>query len=413
MQKIYLVSGALIGAIVATLLIPFISRYYSSESLAAASLLLMTHSFFGVMDVLKPIYIRSISKDRRLCNYSNLVGPSCISGVCFSVLVLLFFSFFLSDFFSVGDRLFISAAVFMFVVYSSMWAVLDAHEKVGTGALLRGGSTAVLYVLFVCKAFWGLAFSLAALFFLVHSIALFVFWFFAKKHIINSGFLTKNLTNDAVLIMGQNSGKILGDFFDRIFVSSSFAPGVVAIYNMSYDLAAKVNLPAQLFAAYWYPLLCKDPSRSSRFMLWGTSYALFILVAAALLYAFGQSLYTFYFGSHFQGYAWAFCLLLNVASMYSICFFGQALMRAAGRDLSLTLSFLIPALLGALYILIWGSVGIGLVLVGVLVMKSTSLLIVYNMRNLFEKKVLFLMCFLIFLNFLFFCVVFLEEWGLS
>ena len=381
MQKILLLVGAVIGALAGVLLVPVIARLYPSGDLAVLSLLLMMHSFFGVMDVLKPIYIRDISRDSSLCNYYNLILPSFFSGLFFAAIVFLILNFGLSEYFSYVDKVFVSLAVLIFVIYSSMWAVLDAHERVGTGALIRGSSTAALYITYACKAIFAFSFSLTSAFFAVQIMALFLFWRASRVHVSGPVSFSNGLSRGALWLMCQNSGKTLADFFDRFFVSSSFASALVGVYNISYDMAAKINLPAQLFSAYWYPLLCRDRTVASHFLLLGGIYSICVSIFSIIVYVFGNKFYFLYFGEQFEGYLWLFCVLMNIASLYSVSFFCQAVMRAARQDVELVLSFLLPAILGAAYILFYGSQGLAFLLIGVVIMKSSSIFLAFYLRS--------------------------------
>jgi len=388
-QKLQLALAPVLSATAAAVSYPLIARSYDAESLAEVGLVLMLHALFGVLDLLKPVLIREIVRDERFATLGNLFVPSVLSGVAFSGIVYAVIAAHLQHVFSGRDALMLTMSAALFILYTPLWATLDAHGRVGTGFLVRSASTAVLYLMLALVPGLRQATSPAVLLVIVNASTFVAYMVLAQPHLHTGATrLGRRFVRSAMNVLAQNAAKAVVDFLDRLYVSVTFPAALIGAYSVTYDVAAKVNLPAQLVAAYMYPELCRGRAEVSRFALVGAAISGLVSAGAVAVYLFGEPLFAAYFGQGFHGRLWLLVCLLVVSSTYTQSFFGQVVLRANGRDVGLSVAFIASAVAGALLVVMLAPrIGLAGVLFGAITMKSSSLAMQIWLVDLIDRRI--------------------------
>lgn len=389
-ERLLLASGPILAAAVAAVSLPVITRSYTEETLAAVSLILLFHALFGMLDLLKPVLIREIARNPLSATYANLLWPSAIAATFLGLAVYVGVAQMLSHILSHWDAVILALAAVLFILYAPAWATLDAHERVGTGYLVRALSTVALYLtLALAPAFVSDTLTSVPLA-TVNLVSLVMYYSLARPHIHRgSARMSPGFVRAVYHVVSQNASKITADFFDRLYLSLTFPVSVVGTYNIVCDVTAKTNVPAQLISAYSYPRLCRGRLHHNRFVVLGAGVSATIGTAAFGAYLTGDALVTAYFGESFANEGWLFACFLLVASVYAQSFFGQAALRASRRDAQLSRAFMLHAIVGAILTLALAPrIGIAGVLLGVMTMKSSSLTMFASLVGVVSLRVL-------------------------
>ncbi len=401
-QKGLLLGGSIASITVTIMALPIISRGYDSATLAKVSIIIMMHSFFGVLDILKPVIIRNISKNDSFANWFNLFIPAVAVGILYFLLIFTALQILLYDFFSTIEAILISSSAFLFVMYNPLWAVLDANYKVGTAFSIRTTSTIILYLLLSINTLSNNIISPAMLLAISTLVCTIIFVIISYPY-IGKGKLTieRDFYFSVCHIFVQNLAKTVNDFSDRLFVSATLPPIIIAAYNLNYEIGAKINLPSQLISTYYFPKLCNNEGLSTRFFSNGVFLSFSIFLMTTVLYFWGKPLYVFYLGEIFDNYFFWLISFAYIASTYSLSFFCQAIMRSYGLYTKLSTSFIISSVLGLLLLLfLVPFLKVKGILLALFIFKSPALIMIYHIRNiigipLFVSSYLLIMCNLI------------------
>lgn len=342
-------AGAGIPFLTALLVTPLIARQLSDEGLRLAGAVIVAHALFGLFDMFRPILIRRLVHLERGVTLSSLLGRPVVMGVVIAGAVGLCIARLLPE---LGVEFALAAGLSMlaFLLSTPFWAQLDASGRTGFAYVLRTIALVLIYLqLASVPAIIGEEWIPWTL--LVGNVAAGLMMAVSAWNLLDKAGETIVLPiREMLLTLGQNITKSFGDYADRVAMLSFAGPALAGQYNLLADLPAKSNMPSQIAASYFYPRICKDKGEVDRFVWVGVLLNAAIVSAAIAFWFFGKPLYLLYYGDRFEALFPLFCMLLSVAGTYTLSFFGQAYLRSMHLDRSLLLSFAIPALVGAAWL---------------------------------------------------------------
>lgn len=345
MQKIKMVVGATFAFASSLISISIISKNLSAYELKVATICILAHGLFGILDFLKPLIVREISRDKSFASLGNILLPNIILGFVFGALLIIFGYIFARDFLSTA--LSISVSLFIFFTYSPFWAVLEGRLEMGTAYLIRSFSVGCLYLLTALGSLLSIKILVTDSIIVANVIALMLFLICGRKYTHRGRFSGgAAFLRTALGFSFQNIFKAINDFGDRIAASMLLPINSVGQYNLISDFAGRINFPSQITSSYYYPILCRDHNEIFRFLIVGVSISLSLSVFYVVLYVFGQGVYIWYFGRASLEYFPIFCALIAAFSNYSLSFFGQAVARSQGMDRELAFAFGFASLMG-------------------------------------------------------------------
>lgn len=403
-EKHLLVGSVALSSLVGLAILPVLTRVYSHEAFASVTLVLLANGLFGICDVLRPSIVSLWA-----CEPSGPVSKvflpvAALFGALYSVLVFLLVSVFAEDYFNIVESLLIALATFSFIFYSTFWGVLDLNGRVGTGAFVRASGNSLVYLGLALAPFMASQPSPAAVLFSVQLIMLVTFTWLSRRFLA-SGIVDTVLWRRRLLVRGlrtaqQNAAKIVIDSADRLLLARLAPASIVAVYNASYELAAKLNLPSQLVSAFLYPKLCKRDVSELEFLRYGLWLSLGLIGLSYPLIAVGDLILGAYLGEAFAAGGPLLSGLVAVSGIYSLAFFSQAALRARDKYSVLGRHFAITAIIGLalavpLYKL-WGVVGL---VVAAAILKAPGVLgYLFLARSMGRRREAVMVCMLVMLT---------------
>lgn len=358
--------------VTALIVTPLIARNLSSTTLMIAGASLVAHAMFGLFDIFRPILIRQfVNVEGKVALAPLLARPIAVAlplGVLMSVGIRKGLP-------ELGNEFAIAAgaSLVIFLLGTPFWARLDADRRTGHAYALRASGIIALYILF---ALTGpvLPQTHAPWYILTANMAIAgAYIFTARRYFASVGQKVTMPAREMAYVLGQNLLKSFGDYADRIAIVGTGNAALAGQYNLLADLPLKTNTPSQIAASYTYPRLCENDGCLKRFVLFGVLVSLAVSSTALLLYLAGRPLYILYYGDRFADLFPLFCMLLSVAATYALSFYGQAYLRAKSHDAQLLISFGLPGLAGAVYLLA-GPLDLVRVLTALVIFRSCSLL---------------------------------------
>lgn len=385
MQKVKMTLGVAIATAGALLSVPVLSRQWTGSDLTITTVAILAHSMFGLLDVFRPIIVRRAIADRSFATLANILVPSVVFGaILFVIIGVLGIIFSDARYFPLVMA--ISVSTLIFCSYSPFWALMESALRMGDAYLIRSVSVGMLYVVSaVSSIFDQIGFVYAGLVG-VNVAAGLAFWLIGRRSLVEGGLsLKRGYLKQARHLGIQNVAKLVNDFGDRLVSSILFPVSVSGSYNISSDIAARINVPAQLAASYYYPLVCAHPEKRREFLSLGLAFSCAVNIGCLSFYVWGYGAYELYFGPGREEFYPAFSALLLIFGCYSLSFFGQTLLRSMSLDRAVTFSFVVPTLCGMIFV-IWSAFIDQLTLVSVVVaamiFKSSC---IFLMAGLFRE----------------------------
>lgn len=373
-QFLHYIVGALAPFIIAISFTPFIVRNLNDTDLYYASIAIMFNAMLGLFDAFRPILVRQLARsnppaDPRVI-FSTVVPISFLICLVFFGLSLLFIREF-----SIELIISFTAATFVFLIASPLWAQLDATGSQGTAYLIRSLSVSSIYILIACVPAI-LPSSIIPWTVLVVNATSFILMMLLSRRLFEiDGFKVMVSIKEVFYVLFQNMIKVVVDYTDRIASSKFLSPSASSGYVIIADIPSRTNVISQILSGYFYPKICRDSRHNIAFALIGGALAFSMALAATLFWLFGEGLYNLYYGERLSSYFGPFCVLLLTASMYSGSFFCQSYLRSIGKDAILIVSFLIPAIIGASVLLTHG-ISIFTILISVVIFRSSTLIMI-------------------------------------
>lgn len=389
MQKVKMIAGVVVATFGALLSIPILSRYWSGDALTIATIAILAHSLFGIIDIFRPIIVRRAIADAAFPTLANVLLPSLGFGlVCAAVIAILGYMFGESRYGYLVASVALSALIFC--AYSPFWACMDSMLRMGEAYLIRSISVGLLYaVIAIGSKVDEIAFVYVGLVG-VNLIAGLWFWIGGRRALVPGGLsINRSYIKESIYLGFQNLSKMVNDFGDRLMSSFYLPVSLAGLYNVSSDMAGRVNVPSQIASTYYYPVICKERDKVGLFFSIGILVSFLILAFAVFFYGFGSGLFTLYFGPGKRDIFPVFCALLAVFGVYSLSFFGQVILRSLALDGRVLLSFLIPSLAGSLlavFYIISGEVTTYRVVMAALIFKSSSILLMISLFSRFPIR---------------------------
>lgn len=351
-EKRLLVGSVVLASAVGLAILPVLTRVYSKEVFASVTLVLLANGLFGICDVLRPSIVSLWAKEPSRPASAMFMPVAAIFGLFYSVMVFSLVSVFAKAFFDTFDSILIALAAFTYIVYSTFWGILDLNGRVGTGAFIRASGNALVYLGLALAPFLASQPSPAAVLMAVQVVMALIFIWFSRQFLA-SGADGAYIWRKKLLVRGlrtaqQNGAKIVIDSADRLLLARLAPAPVVAAYNASYELAAKLNLPSQLGAAFLYPKLCRQEIPKWLFLRYGLWLSLCLVAVSYPLIAVGDLILGAYLGESFATSGYILSGLVAVSGIYSLAFFSQAALRADDRYSMLGRHFAITAIIGLL-----------------------------------------------------------------
>ncbi|WP_260483854.1 hypothetical protein [Sphingomicrobium flavum] len=364
--------GAVVPLLTALAVTPFLARQLSDRGLQLAGAIIVAHAIFGLFDMFRPILIRKLVHIERGVTPASLLTRPLVMAIGIAIPVALAVSYFLSD---LGRDFAASVGIslFIFLVSTPFWALLDARGQTGFAYVLRTLGLVIIYAqLALVPALlpetwipWVLLVGNMAAALLMAKAA----WSSLDRH----GETIIQPIGEMFVVLGQNLTKSFGDFADRISILLFAGPVLSGQYNLLADIPGKSNMPSQIASGYFYPRICKNPHEVGRFVWVGVLLNAGIVSAAVLFWLVGKPVFLKYYGERFEALFPVFCLLLAVAGTYTLSFFTQAYLRSRHLDKSVLACFAVPAVVGAAF-LSFSPPTLWTVVCALLIFRSCSLL---------------------------------------
>lgn len=372
MQKLLFVSSLVITGVIGLITIPVISRNLPSEKMAAISILFLLNAFFGVFDVLKPVFTRAFVQHRS-SSTSIPVWHGCILsgylGLGFSVIMYFVGVFFFDRFFDRISIMFLALGAIFFFFSIVFWSVLESTDRVGLSQFIKALSIAALYIFYCILSFFDIQLIDYAIIFASVQCFILAVYYFLSRGSINWSRKKESLWHfsEVTSTIQLNISKLIIDFSDRLIFAKLIPINIFAAYAISYDLAAKLNIFPQYLNAYMYPKLCashvskiegkffKDIKK--HLLIAGVNFIILAFIAL-LLSMVTDELLAIYAGENYRQYGYILSYLIMVSAVYSFSFYGQILLRAMGNFSGLAKAFSVTAFISLGFALIsysvWG-----------------------------------------------------------
>lgn len=385
MQKSKIILGVVLATLAALLSFPVLSRHWSDEKLVVATVAILAHGMFGVIDIFRPIIVRRIIESKGFATLPNVILPSSVFGVIIATIVAT------SGIIFIGEPyrlliLSVSISLILFCFYSPFWACMESVLKTGDAYLIRSCSVAVLYGAVAAGAILDrvgvVYFGLVG----ANAMAALAFWL-GGRGVVSPGPLTvdRAYIADSLYLAAQNLSKLINDFGDRLIASFYLPTSLAGPYNLSSDMAGRVNVPSQVLSTYYYPVICHKKEAAGKYLAIGVFISLSIFGGSGLFYAFGYPLYEAYFGPGYRDVYPVFCALLLAFGGYSLSFFGQTVLRSMSRDKDVAFSFILSSVTGliiaALSFSMGGVTGISIVIIAFAFKSSCVFLMMALFRS--------------------------------
>lgn len=357
-QKWMLIYSAVIPSIAAILLFPLLSRLLSPSSLGTALTILMINGVFGAFDVLRPVYISFYSKILQTKDSVDILSSIKLSfalSFIVSITIYLLITFFLQDKISGIASIAVALGGFSFLFSNVFWAILDSTARAGTAQAIKSSLTIFLYVSFAILAIIKANIAWYAAFFaFIQTLQILLFWMATRRYIVwRRSKEEKQSYWNIWHTVKLNAAKLAIDFSDRLVIGKLGSEAISNAYFLIYDFTAKFNIATQYINVYAYPLLCKKFGQNKEFLQLSNRLILLASITylglAALSVAFtfyGNQLLSLYLGEAFKTDGGLLSFLTLIAANYSLAFYGQSLLRAAGKFEVLSRLYIVSAIIG-------------------------------------------------------------------
>lgn len=390
-QALYIGAGVLLAAASGLAAIPVMARALSPPVMAILSLFLAGWSMLGIVDGLRPVLIRAFRHTldaggqipvRRATSSAFALGVA----TALAAAMVMYLAF--QESFPPGAFPPLMIAVFAFFVGLPFWSILDASGAVGTGQLIRSLSSVAVYVGFAAGALYDWSVSAFLWWAALASVVAAAVWLKATigRWTWREGEEPDWTGTDVRDTLKANAAKLWSDGIDRVMFGRYWDVTTFVAYSNVYDLAAKANIVPQYTAALLYPRLCAESAKAEqgraegsgerwRVFKWGLG-AYFSMSALALVAgSWGDVIVGWYLGGGYGRHGDVVLILGQVAAVYSLAFFGQALLRAERRFAQLQSLLWLCAGVGTVVGAAgWLVLGREAAVVGVLLLKAPGLL---------------------------------------
>ena len=380
MEKVKLIAGLSLSALVGILTIPFLTRHLNPLDLGYVFKLFLIYGLFGVLDALKPLVVRYASiyysKYGELAVF-DLVKPSLFAAFPFSLVFSLFVFFLLGVEFAALNVATIFFSAFLFVIMSSLWGMVDALGKVGSAYLIRSIGSTILYLLLVLMVLLDIEakyFSIALvapIIFCCISYLYLLYPFICTKRRVGSCFFNMELCRSCLDLAVFNLFRLGVDFFDRIIVSKYLGQVSFGTYSAMNELVSKGNIVSQHGTNYSYPKLCQYANikhkREDHYVFWRRRFSLFSSIIFPFVFVaayFSDRIVLFYFGESFSNHNKLFVIFLIGSVLSHFVFFSRLYYRSLGEfrleNLITVIMLIVSIILFHYLIESYGLVGVGL-----------------------------------------------------
>lgn len=399
-EKLFLFFSAVVTSGAALLSYPIVTRFSNSDELAKASAIFLVNGLLGAFDWSRPVITRKIAYQKQAPSPTSLLRFSrraIIIGTTISTIAAALF--FDDRLFSTIDLLAIFVSSVAIGTTYAFWAVLDAHGRVGTAQMLRAVSSSGLYLVIATLLYIDSQIDLALVLAATSITCLLAMAYFAWPLLgASDEFFYEPDHREVYLIGLQSAAKVANDFGDRILATRFLPIQVIGIYNSLSEIAAKTNLPAQLSAQYYFPILCRKGQRDLiRFVYLSAAFSVLICALSWITHIFGEKVLLLYLGQGFSDEHKTLSALISISNVYSLAFSTQAILRSRGLQKELTRAFWTCSALGALVLIsslvIGGEIRFPHVLLIALALKSVSALSVKHLFDTLDRRSFFLLAF--------------------
>lgn len=352
MQKKLMLFSLLVVLLVGVFCTPFLARSLSVSDFKIVGILLVFNAFYGVFDILKPVYIKRFSvyfnENKKIPFYYFKLN--FLLAILFSLIVFVVCFLFYCNIFGVLGVSLISLSSFFSFLSIYFISVIESNNRVGTSFFVRSIFIVILYLLFFLANFFG-----GGVFYLYFYLSafLFLFLFYCTLSIrdIDFGISHKSDkldTKEVLHTLELNVFKVIIDFSDRLILVGFFNAKLYAAYLALYDLFSKSNIVAQYFSNYSYPKLLANNTLDTKHKFIKISLVIFILMVFVSLFVsfFSKQLILLYLGSQYISFFYIIPLLSLMAVFFCLAFFTQVLLRIEGEFKLLAYFYRVSAILG-------------------------------------------------------------------
>ncbi|MDC4452051.1 hypothetical protein NQ646_16730 [Acinetobacter baumannii] len=352
MQKRLMLFSLLIVSLVGVFCTPFLARFLSVNDFKIIGILLVFNAFYGVFDILKPVYIKRFSvyfnENKKIPFYYFKLN--FLLAVLFSLIVFLVCFFFYYGILGFLGAFLISSSSFFSFLSIYFVSVVESNNRVGTSFFVRSLFIIVLYLLFFMADILG-----GGVFYFYFYLLAFLFLFltYCSLSLRDVDFKILNQTDEldtkeVVHTLELNAFKVIIDFSDRLILVGFFNAKLYAAYLALYDLLSKSNIVAQYFANYSYPKLLANNTPDTKYKFIKISLVIFILMVIFSLFVsfFSKQIILLYLGSQYINFFYIIPLLSLMAVFFCLAFFTQVLLRIEGDFKLLAYFYRVSATLG-------------------------------------------------------------------
>lgn len=358
MQKKLMFFSLLIVSLIGIFCTPFLARLLSVNDFKIIGILLVFNAFYGVFDILKPVYIKRFSiyfNENKKIPFYYFKLNFCLA-VLFSLIVFFVCFFFYYNILGFLGAFLISFSSFFSFLSIYFISVIESNNRVGTSFFVRSLFIGVLYLLFfVADILGGGVFYFY--FYLSAFLFLFLTYFSLSLRDVDFGILNqtdKLDTKEVVHTLELNAFKVIIDFSDRLILAGFFNAKLYAAYLALYDLFSKSNIVAQYFSNYSYPKLLANKTIGARHKFINFSLIIFtsMVVLSLIASIFSKQLVILYLGSKYIDFFYIVPLLSLTAVFFCLAFFTQVLLRVDGEFKLLAYFYRVSAILGLMSLIV-------------------------------------------------------------
>lgn len=378
MQKYLIIISLLIITFIGVFFTPFISRELDINEFKLIGILLMLNAFYGVFDILKPVFIKDFSKYVK----SSLKVPVYhfyinlrLALIFTSLVFIILYIFYRSVFSWVGLFLVTFASFFSFLSVFFI-STIESNNKVGISVAVRSFYILLLYISFLFSHLLGGGDFYFYFYFLIFLFMFISYVMISIKYIDFNIRKSRPLENkkDIFTTLELNIFKALIDFGDRFVLVGIISGVFYAAYLAIYDLLSKSNILAQYLSNFYYPKILNDMSVKDDFIT-KSIYITILMVSLSLIASvYSEQLIGIYLGHKYVEFHYLVPLLSLVAVLYSLAFYSQVILRVDGSFKKLTFYYRVSSIIGLSMLILFSYLSkVEYILLSVLVMKSPGL----------------------------------------
>lgn len=410
MQKKLMLFSLLIVSLIGIFCTPFLARLLSVNDFKIIGILLVFNAFYGVFDILKPVYVKRFSiyfnQNEKIPFYYFKLN--FFLSILFSIIVFLICLFFYYDILGFLGASLISFSSFFSFLSIYFISVLESNNRVGTSFFIRSLFILILYLLFFIADILG---GGVFYFYFYLSVFLFLFLTYFSLSLCDIDFRIFNKTDkldtkEVVHTLELNTFKIIIDFSDRLILGGVFNAKLYAAYLALYDLFSKSNIVSQYFSNYSYPKLLANKTMDARHKFINFSLIIFtsMVVLSLIVSMFSKQFVLLYLGSRYIDFFYIVPLLALMAVFFCLAFFSQVLLRVDGEFKLLAYFYRVSAIVGLISLVVLLFIKkFDYIFLSILIMKSPGLFPFFKIvkRSISILNFNFLIFFMIFyINFM-------------